>query len=115
MKRVVVGVLLSLVCAVAQPMFAQDPLEGVIQEEENLYRKVLSNGLAVIVVEDASLPPALRDTMRAAGQIVPYEPEPGAGASTDHAPPDQETQRNRQWRYTQGVSLGEFRVLMQLD
>lgn len=38
------------------PALAQDPLEGVVQEEDNLYRKVLDNGLEVIVLEDASLP-----------------------------------------------------------
>lgn len=70
---------------------------------------------AYALVEDASLPPALRDAMRAAGQIVPHEPDSTGDESTDYILPDQETQPDRVWRYTQGVRLGEFRALMQLD
>lgn len=67
------------------------------------------------VVEDAALPPDLRDAMLAAGQIVAHESE---SAAPDHGPagsprPDYETPRL--WRYTSGVSLGEFRELMRLE
>jgi hypothetical protein len=51
------------------------------------------------IVEDAALPPALRNTMEAAGQIAALDEEPSS----------------RRWRYTQGVSLGRFRELLQLD
>jgi hypothetical protein len=51
------------------------------------------------VVDDAALPPALRRSMEAAGQIVPHDAEASS----------------RRWRYTQGVSLGRFRELLQLD
>jgi len=51
------------------------------------------------VVDDAALPPALRRSMEVAGQIVPHDVEPSS----------------RRWRYTQGVSLGRFRELLQLD
>lgn len=47
------------------------------------------------VVADDQLSPALRDAMLAAGQIVPYAP--------------------RQWIYTLGVPLSEFRELLQLE
>jgi hypothetical protein len=47
------------------------------------------------VVADDQLSPALRDAMLAAGQIVPYAP--------------------RQWIYTLGVRLSEFRELLQLE
>lgn len=45
------------------------------------------------VVDDEDLPPARRDTLRAAGQIAPHGP--------------------RQWIYTRGVPLSEFRELLQ--
>lgn len=51
------------------------------------------------IVDDAALPPALRDAMQAAGQIVPYGEEPSS----------------TRWRYTRGVDLTAFRALLQLD
>jgi hypothetical protein len=67
------------------------------------------------VVDDDALPPALRDAMQAAGQIVPYAPlspgsEPGPAGL-----PRPATEPSLRWRYTQGVSLGDFRELMGLD
>ena len=67
------------------------------------------------MVDDAALPSALRDAMQAAGQIVPY-----ATVSTDSGPgraglPRPATEPPLRWRYTQGVSLGDFRELMSLD
>jgi hypothetical protein len=67
------------------------------------------------LVDDASLPPALRNAMQAAGQIVPYEPDATAGDSAAYTPPEQDTRLDRVWRYTQGISLGEFRELLRLD
>jgi hypothetical protein len=55
-------------------------------------------------VDDEALPAALRDAMRAAGQIVPWPADDQAPDSAD--PP-------RQWIYTQGVPLSEFRELLQ--
>lgn len=52
--------------------------------------------------DDEALPAALRDAMRAAGQIVPHSP-------------DGEEPSDRQWRYTQGIPLTEFRELLQLE
>jgi hypothetical protein len=65
------------------------------------------------VVDDEDLPPARRDAMEAAGQIAPraaddHAPEPADPLSLPPSPP-------RQWMYTQGVPLSEFRELLQLE
>jgi len=64
------------------------------------------------VVRDEDLPPAQRDAMLAAGQIAPWseatDAEEEALLPPSEAPP-------LQWIYTQGVPLGEFRRLLQLD
>jgi len=64
------------------------------------------------VVADESLPPAQREAMLAAGQIVPYKSagidSPGdAGARL--TPNDAS---GRRWIYTRGISLGAVRELM---
>ena len=51
------------------------------------------------IVDDESLPPDQRDAMVAAGQIAPYAPE---------AP-------SRQWKYTRGIPLDQFRELLHLE
>lgn len=51
------------------------------------------------IVDEESLPPDQRDTMVAAGEIVPYAPE---------AP-------SRQWKYTRGIPLEQFRELLHLE
>jgi hypothetical protein len=70
------------------------------------------------VVDDDALPPALREAMQAAGQIVPHVPGEAdstgvaAAAASIPAPPGQPA---RQWLYTQGIPLSEFRELLQLE
>lgn len=51
------------------------------------------------IVDDESLPPDQRDAMAAAGQIVPYGPEEAL----------------RQWKYTRGIPLDQFRELLRLE
>jgi hypothetical protein len=64
------------------------------------------------VAENAELPPALRDRMRDAGQIIPFELD----SQGDQAkPPRSASGQPRRWLYTQGVRLADFRALMQLD
>jgi hypothetical protein len=67
------------------------------------------------VVDDASLPPALRDAMLAAGQIVAHESEAASSSPGPAGLPRPDAAASRLWRYTQGVSLGEFRELMRLE
>ena len=67
------------------------------------------------VVDDASLPPALRDAMLAAGQIVAHESEAASSSPDPAGLPRPDAATSRLWRYTQGVSLGEFRELMRLE
>jgi hypothetical protein len=72
------------------------------------------------VVADDDLPPALRDAMQAAAQILPYRAEngavagEGAGEGTPLLPPG-EPPAARRWIYTQGVKLADFRRLLQLE
>jgi hypothetical protein len=64
------------------------------------------------VVDDADLPPALRDTMLAARQIAPYAPAASAEArDLPQAPPAAATTRS--WLYTQGIRLTDFRALLE--
>lgn len=66
------------------------------------------------VVADESLPPALREAMKAARQIVPQDPGQESDASSrTPVPPAQGNPRG--WRYTRGIELGEFRRMMALD
>jgi hypothetical protein len=70
---------------------------------------------AYATVDDDALPPALRDSMKTAGQIAPYAEEPdlqNTPRSSLSAPP---AEASRRWRYTQGVQLTDFRALMRLD
>lgn len=64
-------------------------------------------------VGDEALPAALRDAMRAAGQIVPWLADDHAPDPADPLPPS--SAPPRQWLYTQGVPLSEFRKLLQLE
>jgi hypothetical protein len=65
------------------------------------------------VVDDEDLPPVLRDTMLAAGQIAPWTADDRAPDSADPLPPPPSPPR--QWIYTLGVPLSEFRELLQLE
>jgi hypothetical protein len=72
------------------------------------------------VVDDDALPAALRDAMQAAGQIVPQVPEGGKsnGEGVEPAgvpPPAGKEPPARQWLYTQGVPLSEFRELLRME
>jgi hypothetical protein len=57
------------------------------------------------IVEDASLPPPLREAMRAAGQI----------ASVEETAIEAGSKPTRRWRYAQGISLATFSALMHLE
>lgn len=63
------------------------------------------------VVDDDVLPAVLRDAMQAAGQIAPWTADDHAPNSADPLPPS--PSRPRQWRYTLGVPLSEFRELLE--
>jgi hypothetical protein len=65
------------------------------------------------IVDDEALPVALRDALRAAGQIAPWAVDERAADSADPLPPL--SAPPRQWIYTQGVPLSEFRELLQLE
>jgi len=66
------------------------------------------------VVEDESLPPALRDAMLTAGQLTPYPPidVEAKDEAANWAPVVAEP--GRQWMYTKGVELTTIRELMDL-
>jgi hypothetical protein len=66
------------------------------------------------VMADESLSPALREAMKAAGQIVPQDPgqKSDALSRTPVPPPVGDSQS---WRYTRGIELGEFRRMMALE
>jgi hypothetical protein len=61
-------------------------------------------------VADEDLPPALRDAMLAAGQIVPFTPAAAAGNGLPQAP----VAPARSWLYTQGIRLADFRALLEI-
>ena len=65
------------------------------------------------VVADDDLAPARRDAMRAAGQIAPWAADDHASDSADPLPPSPSSPR--QWTYTLGVPLSEFRKLLELE
>ncbi len=84
-----------------------DPLAKYAQEMQ------FSDGYAV--VDDESLPPALRDAMLAAGQIVPYEREQEESSAEPSKWSTPEEPPGRQWRYTMGISLATLRELIGPD
>ncbi len=84
-----------------------DPLVEYAQEMK------FSDGYAV--VDDESLPPALRDAMLAAGQIVPYERAQEESTATQAEWLTPKEPPGRQWRYTMGVSLATIRELIGPD
>ena len=61
------------------------------------------------VADDEDLPPALRDAMLAAGQIVPFTPAAAAGNGLPQAP----VAPARSWLYTQGIRLADLRALLE--
>jgi hypothetical protein len=67
------------------------------------------------VVDDAALPTALRQAMLAAGQIVALESEAPASDPELAGLPRPHAEASRLWRYTKGLSLGDFRELMRLQ
>ncbi|MGK2925563.1 MAG: hypothetical protein ACSLE2_08065 [Lysobacterales bacterium] len=62
-------------------------------------------------VDDEALPATLRDAMRAAGEITPWPAEEQTTDSADPLPPSPSPPR--QWIYTRGVPLSEFRELLE--
>lgn len=63
------------------------------------------------LVDDEALTVALREALLAAGQITPWAADDHASDSADPPPPSPP----RQWIYTLGVPLSEFRELLQPD
>jgi hypothetical protein len=65
------------------------------------------------VVDDEDLPPARREGMLAAGQIIAYEPPRASAGETGESSwkPVAETP-GRQWLYTQGIPLSKVRDLI---
>ena len=62
------------------------------------------------VVDDEDLPPALRESMRTAGQIVAHEPGKANPGKPDLAPASEAP--GRQWLYTRGIPLAKVRELI---
>jgi hypothetical protein len=62
------------------------------------------------VVDDEDLPPALRESMRTAGQIVAYEAGKTDPGTADWAPAAEAP--GRQWLYTRGIPLAKVRELI---
>ena len=72
-----------------------------------------SDGYAV--VDDESLPPALRDAMLAAGQIVPFERKQEQSSAQPSKWSVPQEPPGLQWRYTMGISLATLRELIGPD
>jgi len=67
------------------------------------------------VVDDASLPPALRKRMLDAGYIEAYEDDGAGSDAASEGLPQPVVAPDRLWRYTRGVALDQFRELMRLE
>jgi hypothetical protein len=90
------------------------PLSGIqISDPPGGLARALEFRDPYAVVADEMLPPALREQMLQAGQIVPYSASDAAGS--DPSLPPSGDRPERRWLYTQGIPFSELREILNLD
>jgi hypothetical protein len=86
------------------------------REELAAAARAVDFGDPYAIVDDEALPPEQRDAMAAAGHIVPYPAAtPPAEDAPAHGMLPSPPSPPRQWRYTQGIPLEQFRELLHLE